>query len=62
MFRRLEQMITSKINTAITLDYLCNAPENQNYDRKRSNISETDLANHIAGIANADGGILAVGI
>ena len=33
-------MITSKINPAITLDYLCNAQENQNYDRKNSSISE----------------------
>ena len=55
-------MITSKINTTITLDYLCNARENQNYDRKKSSISETELANHIAGMANADGGIIAVGI
>ena len=55
-------MISSKINPAITLEYLCNNRENQNFDRKSSSISEQDLANHIAGMANADGGILAVGI
>lgn len=55
-------MVTSKINPSITLEYLCNSRENQNFDRKNSSISETDLANHIAGMANASGGILAVGI
>ena len=55
-------MVTSEINPSITLDYLCNAKENQNFDRKNSSISETDLANHIAGMANASGGILALGI
>lgn len=55
-------MQISKFNPTITLEYLCKAEESQNYDRKNSSINESDLANHIAGMANADGGILAVGI
>lgn len=52
----------SKINPELTLDYMCNHVENQNFDRKKTSISEQDLANHIAGMANADGGVLVVGI
>lgn len=55
-------MVVSKINPNIDLEYLCNAQENQNFDRKNSSISEHALANHIAGMANADGGILVIGI
>lgn len=52
----------SKINPLLTIEYMCNVKENQNFDRKSSSISAQDLANHIAGMANADGGVLAVGI
>ena len=52
----------SKITPELPLDYMCNHEENQNFDRKKTSISEQDLANHIAGMANADGGVLVVGI
>ena len=55
-------MIISKINTSITMEYLKNAPENLYFDRKRAKISNQDLVNEIASFANANGGILAIGI
>ena len=58
----MNSKITSKINKELTLEYMCNHTENQNFDRKSSTISEQDLANHIAGMANADGGVLVIGI
>ena len=58
----MNKQIVSKVNKELTLDYMCNHTENQNFDRKSSAISEQDLANHIAGMANADGGVLVIGI
>ena len=55
-------MIISKINTSITMEYLKNSPESLYFDRKRAKISNQDLANEIASFANANGGILALGI
>lgn len=55
-------MTLSQINTSITMDYLKNTPENLYLDRKRAKISNQDLANEIASFANANGGIVALGI
>ena len=55
-------MRISKINSNITMEYLINIPENLYFERKRAKISFQDLANEIASFANANGGIIAVGI
>lgn len=55
-------MKISKYNENITLDYLTNHPEDSNYDRKSGKIDYKLLANTIASFANANGGIVAVGI
>lgn len=55
-------MSLSKFNLSLTMDYLCNSPENLYLDRKRAKISLQDLANEIASFANANGGVLVVGI
>ncbi len=52
----------SKIKIGLTIDYLTNSPESLYLDRKRAKISLQDLANEIASFANANGGIIAVGI
>lgn len=55
-------MNISNININITKDYLINTKENLYFDRKRAKISQLDLANEIASFANANGGVIAVGI
>lgn len=55
-------MSISKINPSLTLKYLSQTPENLYLDRKRAKISLQDLANEIASFANANGGVIAVGI
>ena len=55
-------MCISKINMGLTLEFLTKTPESLYLDRKRAKISLQDLANEIASFANANGGILAVGI
>ena len=51
-----------KINSNITIDYIKNEKENLYYDRKSSKISCQHLANEIASFANANGGVIAVGV
>lgn len=41
---------------------LCSRPEDQWFDRKSSSIAPKDLARHLVAFANAEGGMLAVGI
>lgn len=55
-------MNISKVNLSLTLDYVTKTPENLYLDRKRAKISNQDLANEVASFANANGGVLAVGI
>lgn len=55
-------MNISKINTSLTIDYLTKTSENLYLDRKRAKVSLQDLANEIASFANANGGVIAVGI
>lgn len=55
-------MVISKINTGLTLEYLKNAPESLYFDRKKAKVSIQDLANEIGSFANANGGLIVVGI
>ena len=55
-------MIQSKINQDVNEEFLRFSKESQKYDRKSAKIEVKDIANTIAGFANADGGILAIGI
>ena len=48
-------MNISKINTILTFDYLTKSKENLYFERKRANIANVNLANEIAGMANANG-------
>ena len=55
-------MSISKINPVLTLEYLKKYPEHLYLERKRAKVSLQDLANEIASFANANGGVLVVGI
>ena len=55
-------MIISKINTSLTIEYLTKNPETLYLDRKRAKVSLQDLANEVASFANANGGVIAIGI
>lgn len=52
----------SKINSILSIEYMCNEKENQFFDRKSAKKDIKELANHIAGFANASGGTLVIGI
>ena len=52
----------SKINSILTIEYMCNEKENQFFVRKSAKKDIKELANHIAGFANASGGTLVIGI
>ncbi len=51
----------SRFDPSITFEDLQTGREGQFFDRKSARISAKDLANHICGFANADGGVIAVG-
>ncbi|WP_410513528.1 ATP-binding protein [Paenibacillus sp. BR2-3] len=53
--------ILSQYDPRITEEFLQTAEEDQRFDRKRANIAFNDLATHIVGFANADGGVLVIG-
>ena len=55
-------MSISKFDPSITIDYLTNTKENLYFDRKGAKISNQELANEIASFANANGGVIAIGI
>ena len=44
------------------IDYLLNAKEGQQFERKSARIDPKDPANTVIALANADGGIIAIGI
>ena len=44
------------------IEDLQNIPENQILDRKSAKIQARDLAEHVVGMANADGGYIVIGI
>ena len=52
----------SKYVSSITLRYLKETKENLYFDRKRAKVSNQDLANEVASFANANGGVIAVGV
>ena len=53
--------IASKVNPLLTLSYMTTEHENKYFDRKSARIRVSDLAPHISGFANADGGTLVIG-
>lgn len=55
-------MLQSTINPQLTEDYMCFVKENQKFDRKSAKKDVKEIANHIAGFANSDGGTLVIGI
>lgn len=55
-------MERSKINPLIDIEYIKTKPENKYFDIKSSKIKASDLAPHFSAFANAEGGIIAVGI
>ena len=55
-------MLQSIINPQLTEDYMCFVKENQKFDRKSAKKDVKEIANHIAGFANSDGGTLVIGI
>ena len=52
----------SKINSILSIEYMCSEKENQFFDRKSARKDIKEVANHIAGFANASGGTLVIGI
>ena len=46
----------------MTLDEVLSLEESQTFDRKSVNIASRDLSSHICAFANADGGVIAIGI
>lgn len=54
--------VGSKINKTYTMEYLTTEPENKYFDRKSASINPSELARHISAFANADGGVIAIGI
>lgn len=55
-------MALSKIDSSLNIEYLKDTKENLYFDKKRAKIGLQELANEIASFANANGGIIAVGI
>ncbi len=55
-------MLQSVLKEELTEEYICFAKENQKFDRKSAKKDVKEIANHIAGFANADGGTLVIGI
>ena len=50
------------MNTAVKVDELLTRPEDQWFERKSFRIKPKDLAKAIIAFANAEGGVIAVGI
>ena len=48
--------------TDMTIEEMCTTTEKQSFDRKSSKIEATAIATPMIAFANADGGLLAVGI
>ena len=59
------QQAVSKINTSITIEYLCYKDENQYFERKgidKKLIKPIKIAEELIGMLNSDGGVLAFGV
>lgn len=52
----------SEINPAITLKYIQTSKENQYFDRKSARKEPKEIVKHIIAFANANGGVLAIGV
>ena len=52
----------SVFDPTLTVEKLITMPESQNYDRKSARLAERELARHISAMANATGGVIALGI
>ena len=48
--------------TDMTIEEMCTTTEKQSFDRKSAKIDATAIANPMIAFANADGGLLAIGI
>ena len=55
-------MEQSKINPLIDMEYIKTKPENKYFDVKSSKIKASDLAPHFSAFANAEGGVIVVGV
>lgn len=55
-------MIGSKINSILTLQYICKEKENQFFDRKSNRKLVREISEHISGFANASGGTIIIGV
>ena len=55
-------MVKSKFDSKITEDYILRSLERQYFDRKSAKIDVKEFAKHIIAFANADGGVIAVGV
>lgn len=60
--RNGDYMSLSKNNPSITLKYLKETRENLYFERKKAKVGNQVLANEIAAFANANGGVIAVGV
>lgn len=56
------EMEYSNINPLINIEYIKTKPENKYFDVKSSKIKASDLAPHFSAFANAEGGIIVVGV
>ncbi len=52
----------SKIDPGLTLEKLQISTENQYFERKSSRIKDKDIAHQLSAMANASGGIIAIGV
>lgn len=50
------------INCKLTVEQICHVPESPLFDRKSARIDAKALAVHLVAFANADGGVIAVGV
>lgn len=55
-------IVKSKINTFLSMDYILNSDENKYFDRKSSKIKPTDIADLVSAFANAEGGTIVIGV
>lgn len=56
------EIVKSKVNPILTLEYLTSQDENKYFDRKSAKIKVSDIADLISAFANAEGGTIAIGI
>lgn len=54
--------VRSKINPLLSLDFIVASDEDKYFERKSARIKASDLAKHICGFANADGGTIVLGV